>query len=162
MAAMVEMKAEAFIPLVTDWSHTASFLGHVVEHAWYTSITERAFRERKELAIFSGSQHAEIVRLFKEKDVELFDHNKRLLALKHYTDLPRSAGTGGQMAVLRREFEKKRRHMPIRQLLMNCGNAIQAIKPIFMMSPLSVATYLPPGSTAFDLVIFDDCVQYAA
>ena len=39
------------------------------------------------------------------------------------------------------------------------GNAVQAIKPVFMMSPLSVATYLAPGSLQFDLVIFDEASQ---
>ena len=39
------------------------------------------------------------------------------------------------------------------------GNAIQAIKPVFMMSPLSIANYLPPGSLDFDLVILDEASQ---
>ena len=33
------------------------------------------------------------------------------------------------------------------------------VKPIFMMSPLSVSTYLPPNSIEFDLVIFDEASQ---
>jgi very-short-patch-repair endonuclease len=39
------------------------------------------------------------------------------------------------------------------------GTAIQAIKPIFMMSPLSAAVYLPPGHLEFDLVVFDEASQ---
>jgi hypothetical protein len=39
------------------------------------------------------------------------------------------------------------------------GLAIQAIKPVFMMSPLSIANFLPPGSLQFDLVIFDEASQ---
>ena len=67
--------------------------------------------------------------------------------------------SSGQLGLLRREFEKKRRHLPIRQLMTKTGNAIQAIKPIFMMSPLSVATFLPPNSVGFDWVIFDEASQ---
>ena len=63
------------------------------------------------------------------------------------------------MGVLRREFEKRRRHLPIRQLMERAGNAVQAIKPVFMMSPLSIANYLAPGSVKFDLVIFDEASQ---
>ena len=33
---------------------------------------------------------------------------------------------------------------------------IQSIKPVFMMSPLSIAKYIPPGSVDFDLVVFDE------
>jgi hypothetical protein len=154
-----KLGAKVVVESACHWRHAASFLVAQVEYDWYTSITERAFSERSELAVFSSAKHEEVVRLFREKDVELFDHNKRILALQHYQGLPRSSNTGGQMALLRREFEKKRRHLPIRKLMLSCGNAIQAIKPVFMMSPLSIATYLPPGSAEFDLVIFDEASQ---
>ena len=39
------------------------------------------------------------------------------------------------------------------------GNAILQIKPVFMMSPLSIAKFVPPGSIRFDLVIFDEASQ---
>lgn len=39
------------------------------------------------------------------------------------------------------------------------GNVIQAIKPVFMMSPLSIANFIPPGALEFDLVIFDEASQ---
>ena len=63
------------------------------------------------------------------------------------------------MAVLRREFEKKRRHKPIRQLIKEAGTAILAIKPVFMMSPISVAQFLEPGSVTFDLLLIDEASQ---
>jgi very-short-patch-repair endonuclease len=66
---------------------------------------------------------------------------------------------GGQVTILRTEFNKKARHLPIRKLMQEAGLAIQAIKPVFMMSPLSIASYLPPGALEFDLVIFDEASQ---
>ena len=66
---------------------------------------------------------------------------------------------GGELAILRREFEKKTRNLPIRQLISKAGRAIQAIKPVFMMSPLSIANYLPPGEIEFDIVVFDEASQ---
>ena len=39
------------------------------------------------------------------------------------------------------------------------GEAIQRIKPVFMMSPLSVAVHLPPELPRFDMVIFDEASQ---
>ena len=56
-------------------------------------------------------------------------------------------------------MEKKRRHLPIRRLIKEAGNAIQAIKPVFMMSPMSIAAYVEPGSVKFDLVVFDEASQ---
>ncbi len=64
-----------------------------------------------------------------------------------------------QLRVLRREIEKKSRHKPIRRLLREAGDVIQDLKPVFMMSPLSIANYIEPGSAQFDLVIFDEASQ---
>jgi len=36
---------------------------------------------------------------------------------------------------------------------------LQALKPCFLMSPLSVSTFLKPGALTFDLVIFDEASQ---
>jgi superfamily I DNA and/or RNA helicase len=66
---------------------------------------------------------------------------------------------GGQLGVVKREIQKKRRHLPIRQLVRRAGDAIQAIKPVFMMSPLSIANFLEPGALDFDLVVFDEASQ---
>jgi very-short-patch-repair endonuclease len=49
--------------------------------------------------------------------------------------------------------------MPIRQLMHRCATAIQAVKPVFMMSPLSVAQFLPPGAVKFDLLVIDEASQ---
>jgi hypothetical protein len=40
--------------------------------------------------------------------------------------------------------------------MQQAGNAIQTIKPVSMMSPLSIANYLAAGSVSFDLIIFDE------
>ena len=39
------------------------------------------------------------------------------------------------------------------------GNAVQALKPCFMMSPMSVAQYLRPGGLRFDLLVIDEASQ---
>jgi superfamily I DNA and/or RNA helicase len=60
---------------------------------------------------------------------------------------------------VRREIEKKRRHLPIRQLLSKAGRAVQAMKPVFMMSPISIAQYLEPGAMDFDILVIDEASQ---
>ncbi len=64
-----------------------------------------------------------------------------------------------EMALLRAELTKQKRHIPIRQLVGRAGKAIQALKPCFMMGPLSVAQYIEPGKLKFDLVIMDEASQ---
>jgi very-short-patch-repair endonuclease len=85
-------------------------------------------------------------------------HNRALLAGKHAQSLP-SGGGVGEIGILWREFEKRARFLPIRSLMLKAGHAIQSIKPVFMMSPLSIANYLPPGGLTFDLIIFDEASQ---
>ena len=48
--------------------------------------------------------------------------------------------------------------MPVRRLLEETGEVAQALKPCFMMSPLTVSQFLPP-SLHFDAVIFDEASQ---
>jgi hypothetical protein len=48
---------------------------------------------------------------------------------------PRKTWT--EMALLRNEFSKQKRFTPVRPLLARAGRSIQALKPCFMMSPLS-------------------------
>ncbi|HUG80367.1 MAG TPA: AAA domain-containing protein, partial [Bryobacterales bacterium] len=63
------------------------------------------------------------------------------------------------MDVLRSEMAKRGSHMAIRDLLVKTGPVVQKIKPVFLMSPLSVAQFLAPGTLEFDLVVFDEASQ---
>jgi very-short-patch-repair endonuclease len=64
----------------------------------------------------------------------------------------------GESAVIHREAEKKKKHMPVRTLIERSRHVTQAIKPCFMMSPLAVSQYLP-ADLHFDVVIFDEASQ---
>jgi very-short-patch-repair endonuclease len=64
----------------------------------------------------------------------------------------------GESAVIHREAEKKKKHMPVRALIERSRHVTQAIKPCFMMSPLAVSQYLP-SDLHFDVVIFDEASQ---
>ena len=63
------------------------------------------------------------------------------------------------MGIIRAEIEKKRKHRSIRKLMTDAGSAIQQLKPILLMSPLSVAQFLPPGRIKFDLLMIDEASQ---
>ena len=128
------------------------------EHACYSAWLDLASRERPALAEFNGATHAGIVERFRELDRAQSHQNQTLIAERHWQQFPRHH-VGGQLGVLRREFQKKARHMPIRRLMKEAGRPIQSIKPVFMMSPLSIAKYIPPGSVDFDLVVFDEASQ---
>lgn len=69
------------------------------------------------------------------------------------------AQKSSEFGLIRRELEKKTRHKPLRQLLGEAPNAIAALTPCLLMSPLSIAQYLPADHRPFDLVIFDEASQ---
>jgi len=141
-----------------SWPLAGSHIVTAFRSSWYERLLEQAFSERDALARFDRSAHEHLVRRFCQLDTLLFEYNRSRLAHAHWEKMPQHQA-GGQLGMLKREFEKKSRHLPIRQLMLKAGNAIQAIKPVFMMSPLSIATFLPPGSIDFDLVIFDEASQ---
>ena len=147
------------VKIANVWSEANQFLSDVIKQAWYGAQVETAMRERPILARFNSDLHRPIVERFKELDRLSLEYNKTKVAYEHWKHLPKDGPAVGQLGVLKKEFAKKNKHLPIRKLMEEAGNVIQTIKPIFMMSPLSVAKFLPPESVHFDWVVFDEASQ---
>ncbi|RLA39835.1 MAG: hypothetical protein DRR42_26740, partial [Gammaproteobacteria bacterium] len=64
-----------------------------------------------------------------------------------------------EFGVLARELQKKTRHKPVRSLFNEMGYRLLDLCPCMMMSPLSVAQFLPSDFNGFDLVVFDEASQ---
>lgn len=140
------------------WAGTPTHLRALFNKYYYQTLLDAAHRERPVLAKFDAAVHDLAVSRHAKLDTGSLTYNRYRVALAHWERLPRQGGAG-QVRVLTHEFNKKRRHMPLRTLLANAGEAIQALKPVFMMSPLSVAAYIAPGTIQFDIVIFDEASQ---
>ncbi|HXB68372.1 MAG TPA: DUF3320 domain-containing protein [Candidatus Acidoferrales bacterium] len=144
--------------VATSWEPSGTSLLWLYESARAAALLQRAFQERNALASFDGVRHANTVSEFRRLDLLQIEYNRAVLVAKHAQSLPAGGGTG-EIGILWREFEKRARFLPIRTLISKAGHAIQSIKPVFMMSPLSIANYLPPGALTFDLIIFDEASQ---
>ena len=155
---MHELRLDDVVEVAASWSDAWAYLINLFEQACFEAWIEAAFSDRPSLSEFNGATHEESINAFRRLDEEVLQHNRAMIAQLHYEQLPRQHG-GGQLGVLKREFEKRRRHLPLRKLMMQAGNAIQQIKPVFMMSPLSIAKFIPPDSVRFDLVVFDEASQ---
>ena len=156
--AVSEVGLGALAGMARDWDAASTRITDSLDAARHNAIVARAMRDNPEVAGFDGAAHEQLVDRFGRMDALALEHNCARVAHAHYERLPQGGG-GGQIGILRREFEKRRRHKPIRRLMAEAGRAIQAIKPVFMMSPMSVAAYLPPGRISFDLVVFDEASQ---
>jgi hypothetical protein len=113
------------------------------------------------LSHFSAQGQNRAVSIFKTADLAALaiDRAKiimKLTAARPNTTLP---SPGSAVALLKREAAKSRRHKPVRVLLDEIPSLIQTIKPCFLMSPLSVSTYLASDKVHFDVVIFDEASQ---
>ena len=128
-------------------------------------LARQAFNELPELTEFNGKYLDTCKKRFKEYD----DHLADLQQLKIAYELFMQTGPEGhlaprradctEMTLVRHECNKKQRHLPIRQVIAQATQSIQALKPCFMMSPLSIAQYLPRGAIHFDLLIMDEASQ---
>lgn len=126
-------------------------------YAWSEALWRRLVSEQVELNDIDGSRRHEQVARFRELDARLKDLAAQQIALKHFESMPR--GAAGAMGTVKSEIAKRRRHMPVRKLMDLAGAAIVQIKPVFMMSPLSVSQYLKPGNIRFDLLVIDEASQ---
>jgi len=109
---------------------------------------------------FNWRDHEELVLQFKKLDRDLMRAYADLVKAAIVERQPRLQGPSvGQLGFLRRELAKQRRHAPLRKLFKECGEIIVGLAPCLLMSPLSVATFLPKDSVGFDVLIFDEASQ---
>lgn len=134
-----------------------------LHNQYFCRLVEEAFKDRPQLSSFRRDKLEAMIGRFQVLDQKMIYHARQRLAyeLGHRTPkvIEGLAGASSELGVLQREIHKKRRIKPIRKILEEAASLIQKIKPCFMMSPLSVAQFLPPGDVEFDIVIFDEASQ---
>ena len=123
---LVDAGLQEVTDIAWSWNEAAVHLVDLFERSWLVNLIETAFRERPVLSEFDGGTHQKSIEEFCALDTDFFQHNRALVAQAHWERLPHHHG-GGQLGVLKREFEKKRRHLPLRRLMVKAGNAIQQV-----------------------------------
>ena len=121
------------------------------------AVYSRLDKLNPNLSRISGRERSDLVRQFRDLDAISLHLSSQEVMAAHFESIPE--GTRGAMGFLRGEAQKKSRHMPLRRLLKEVGDAVQTIKPVFLMSPLSVAQYLDPDGLRFDLLLIDEASQ---
>lgn len=147
------------VELAERWPAAGERLVDAFDAAWYGGILATARAERPPLADFDRVRHLHAVERFCALDHGRFGHDRARVAAAHHAGLPLGDARVTGLSLLRREMEKKTRHLPLRRLFVEAGEAVQRIKPVFLMSPMSVAAYLAPEGPRFDVVIFDEASQ---
>lgn len=155
-----------FVSALESERMPSAALASAFELAAFQSIGRSVYQAFPELSRFNGSAHEKTRSDYRTLDAEIVSLTGKDFAsqIERRTRVPEgqrgsTVGDFTDMHLLRREINKQRRHIPIRQLVKRAGNALQELKPCFMMGPLSVAQYLEQGALKFDLVVMDEASQ---
>lgn len=159
----IEANRESLEPLIHAMESGAVSEGSVrrvfeVNHArWWVNVvvdSDQVIRE------FVSTEHEKRIRDFRELDDEVTRLTKLHIRAKLCAEHPgQEVPKNSEWGVLRHEMNKKKRHMPLRELISEIPTALTKLTPCLLMSPLSIAQYLPANSSVFDLVIFDEASQ---
>ncbi len=128
--------------------------------AFYMQWVDSVLHESPVLLELARVPHDEAIKRFREKDELHFEINKAKIKANLSAQRPNldMVAQGSSISILLREGEKKRKQKGIRLLLSEIEELAQTLKPCFLMSPLSVSTYLS-SDIKFDVVIFDEASQ---
>lgn len=110
---------------------------------------------------FVSAEHMDCIAEFRALDKRVAQLSSEYARTSLGSRLPERTAVGRKdgYGVLKHELQKKRRHKPLRQLISEMGESFGLLAPCMLMSPLSIAQYLPVDLRLFDLVIFDEASQ---
>lgn len=128
-----------------------------LEKALLRGWANHVLADEPRLAPGTADERSALIERYRGLDTELIHSaHSRII---HAVNARRPPYLGlGEQGVIQREGLKKKRHIPVRDLVAKTKSTVLALKPCFMMSPLSVSQYLPPD-IRFDVVIFDEASQ---
>ena len=155
-------------PVLHAFEETSAPLRHMPEALdWLVAWTLVRRRAKADREVFSrtGDQLSALRQHFATSDRDRKASDTRFVisaVLRRRVPPGSSVGSKREWtdgALLQNEFTKHRRHVPVRDLLARAADAVLALTPCLMMSPLTVAQYLRPGRVAFDFVVMDEASQ---
>lgn len=113
------------------------------------------------LRSFVSAEHEKRIADFKALEDRFAELTRAYIRAGLCAELPDqdAVGKSSEWGLLRREMQKKRAHLPLRELVGRLPAALTKLAPCLLMSPLSIAQYLSAGTALFDVVVFDEASQ---
>jgi hypothetical protein len=140
-------------------------LSSALDRVFWRTLARAALAEHPVLGRYRGLQLEKARERFRLLEEEIIQLQRNALAAE-LCNRPPDPGYRGDyrrddtgLVLVHNELGKKKRHIPIREILDRAGRSIQQMEPCFMMSPLSVAQFLKPNRLRFDLVLIDEASQ---
>lgn len=130
-----------------------------LQYAWYNSVLLDA-QSAEPTLLRDGKQQDRHVHAFRAADDEHIRTNAGRIARRHAEQVIATRNAyPDQDTLVRRESEKKRKHLSLRKLLAQAPDLMTALFPCWMASPLSVSQLIDTNRPYFDVVIFDEASQ---
>ncbi len=131
-----------------------------IDHAFHRWLAPLLIDADRVLRGFRVRDHERLRRNFTENDKSIESASGAEVAAKTAAFVPSAEGKLSEgLKILGREIKKKQRHIPIRKLMDALGAQALDLTPCMMMSPISIAQFLPRDFNHFDLVVFDEASQ---
>ena len=113
------------------------------------------------LRAFTSWEHKSRIDEFRELDEEAqkLSTQQVLRLIAHSLPARDEVARKSELGILRHQLNLQRPSMPIRTLISKLPETFTKLAPCVLMSPLSVAQYLPAGHALFDVVLFDEASQ---
>ncbi|PJX21131.1 DNA helicase [Advenella sp. S44] len=131
------------------------------ERAYMKWWVRLAMDASSSLRSFAHWEHEALIQRFRELDQAMTDLAASEVMRRLGNDLPTAGSVPrrSELGLLRHQLGLQRPTAAIRNLISEMPTTFAKLAPCVLMSPLSVAQYLPPGQAQFDLVIFDEASQ---
>ena len=152
---------DAFFNRLTENPPFASQLANVFRRAAYQEWINSLYDEDPCLGRFRRENHEQLIAEFRKLDEELIRLSSYRVMQAANDRKPQDIliqASDSEANTLLKEAAKKRRLMPIRNLMQKIPHILFRLKPCLLMSPISVSQFLGP-ELKFDLVLFDEASQ---
>ncbi len=153
-AGLADLMAHLHATRATEQVAVRSF-----EYSWYRSVLDRASLDDPHVGGFLAEKQDRVVDDFRVGDRKHIEVSAaRIRRLCAETAVRTRDEQRVQEAIIRRQVALKRKHMPVRDLIVQTSDVLLSLKPCWAMSPLLVSQLLP-AKQLFDVVIFDEASQ---
>jgi very-short-patch-repair endonuclease len=142
-----------------------SGLAQAYDFAFFRSCADAVLADDPLLRSHAGVTHEQLRKKYQQFDRRIMRLRQTQIAEKLAENAVPQGNSRGrsseitELALIMKQISLQRKHAPLRDLFKRAGAAAQALKPCFMMSPMSVSQFLDPSGIEFDLVVMDEASQ---
>jgi superfamily I DNA and/or RNA helicase/very-short-patch-repair endonuclease len=157
-----ETGLSSFFNLLIENKPPTSQIIDIFRRGVYQEWIDWLFNENPKLGNFRRENHEQLINDFKKLDRKIIRLSSNRVIAEANSRKPQDIlikAVDSEVNTLLKEAAKKRRLMPIRNLVQKIPNLLFKLKPCLLMSPLSVSQFLGPELMKFDLVLFDEASQ---